>query len=46
MELRQEQSPCSGDVNLDTVRTWTLWRTEVERRIGNSLHGAKSEAST
>jgi len=34
MELRQEQSPFPGDVNLDTVRTWTLWRTEVERRMG------------
>ncbi len=34
MELRQEQGPFPGDVNLDMVRTWTLWRTEVERRIG------------
>jgi SRSO17 transposase len=34
MERRQEQERCPGDVNLETVRTWTLWQTEVERRIG------------
>ena len=34
MERRQEQGLCPGDVNLETVRTWTLWQTEVERRIG------------
>src|SRR5262249_15205892 len=34
MERRQEQGRCPGDVNLETVRTWTLWQTEVERRIG------------
>jgi SRSO17 transposase len=34
MERRQEQGLGPGDVNLETVRTWTLWQTEVERRIG------------
>ena len=34
MERRQEQGRCPGDVNLETVRPWTLWQTEVERRIG------------
>jgi SRSO17 transposase len=34
MELRQGQDIFPGDVGLDTVRTWTLWLTEVERRIG------------
>ena len=34
MERRQEQGLYPGDVNLETVRTWTLWQTEVERRIG------------
>jgi SRSO17 transposase len=34
MELRQGQGTFPGDVALDTVRTWTLWLTEVERRIG------------
>jgi SRSO17 transposase len=34
MERRQEQGRYPGDVNLETVRTWTLWQTEVERRMG------------
>ena len=34
MEWRQEQGQDPGDVNLETVRTWTLWQTEVERRMG------------
>jgi SRSO17 transposase len=34
MERRQEQGRYPGDVNLETVRTWTLWPTEVERRMG------------
>jgi SRSO17 transposase len=34
MELRQGQDIFPGDVGLETVRTWTLWQTEVERRIG------------
>jgi len=34
MELRQGQGTFPGDVAFDTVRTWTLWLTEVERRIG------------
>jgi SRSO17 transposase len=34
MEQRQEQEGCLGDVTLETARTWTLWQTEVERRIG------------
>ena len=34
MELSQEQGRFPGDVALETVREWTLWLTEVERRIG------------
>src|SRR5262249_24266942 len=34
MERRQEQGRGPGDGNLETVRTWTLWQTEGERRIG------------
>lgn len=34
MEWRQEQGRDPEDVNLETVRTWTLWQTEVERRMG------------
>src|SRR5712691_1351233 len=34
MELQQEQGPGPGDVHLDMVHTWTLWQTEVERRMG------------
>jgi len=34
MELRQGQGTFPGDVALDTVRPWTLWLTEVERRMG------------
>ena len=34
MERQQEQERGPGDVTLETVRTWTLWQTEVERRIG------------
>jgi len=34
MEERQEQRLDSEDLNLETVRTWALWQTEVERRIG------------
>src|SRR5215468_7210406 len=34
MEQRQEQGLGPGDVTLETVRTWMLWQTEVERRIG------------
>ena len=34
MERQQEQGLCPGEVHLETVRTWTLWQTEVERRIG------------
>jgi len=34
MELRQEQGRFPGDVALETVRAWTLWLTEVERRLG------------
>lgn len=33
MELRQELSPSPTDVALETVRTWAVWLTEVERRI-------------
>jgi len=34
MELWQEQGACPEDVTLNTVRTWALWQTEVERGIG------------
>jgi SRSO17 transposase len=34
MERWQEQGVFPEDVTLDTVRTWALWQTEVERRIG------------
>jgi SRSO17 transposase len=34
MELSQEQGMFPGGVALETVREWTLWLTEVERRIG------------
>ena len=34
MERWQEQGRGPGDVTLETVRTWMLWQTEVERRIG------------
>src|SRR5438093_5873080 len=34
MERRQEQGLGPGDVTLETVRTWMLWQTDVERRIG------------
>jgi len=34
MELSQEQGMFPGDVALETVRAWTLWLTEVERRLG------------
>ena len=34
MERQQEQGLCPGEVHLETVRTWTLWQTEMERRIG------------
>lgn len=34
MEGRQEQKRYSEDVHLATVRTWALWQTEVERRMG------------
>src|SRR5262245_21890574 len=31
MESRQKPCPAPGDLELDTVREWTLWLTEVER---------------
>ena len=34
MEWWQEQGRDPEDVNLETVRTWMLWQTEVERRLG------------
>ena len=34
MEMWQEQGAFPEDVTLDMVRTWALWQTEVERRIG------------
>jgi SRSO17 transposase len=37
MEWREGQGTFPGDVALETVRTWTLWLTEVERRMGARL---------
>jgi SRSO17 transposase len=34
MEQQQEPECCLGDMTLETARMWTLWQTEVERRIG------------
>ena len=34
MEQRQAQEGGLGDVTRETARTWTLWQTEGERRIG------------
>ena len=42
MELRQELCPSPTDVSLETVHTWALWLTEVERRI--MPHFARREA--
>jgi len=33
MELTQEQGTASAELALETVREWTLWLTEVERRL-------------
>jgi SRSO17 transposase len=33
MERRQELGPSPTDEALETVQTWALWLTEVERRI-------------
>ncbi len=33
MECRQELGPSPTDEALETVQTWALWLTEVERRI-------------
>ena len=33
MELRPELNTPPTDVALETVRTWAVWQTEVERRI-------------
>ena len=33
MEVRQEQCMAPADLALETVRAWTLWLTEVERRL-------------
>ena len=33
MNRRQEFAPSPTDEALETVRTWALWLTEVERRI-------------
>ena len=42
MELRQERYPSSTDLTLETVQTWALWQTEVERRL--MPHFARREA--
>src|SRR5262245_24274546 len=34
MAVWQQPGSCPGTVTLETVRTWALWPTEVERRIG------------
>lgn len=33
MELRQELSTPLLDADLETVRAWAVWQTEVERRL-------------
>jgi SRSO17 transposase len=42
MEWTQEQGPASAELALETVRAWTLWLTEVERRL--MPHFARREA--
>ena len=42
MELRQELCSSPTDVSLETVQTWALWQTEVERRL--MPHFARREA--
>ena len=42
MELRQELCSSPTDVTLETVQTWALWQTEVERRL--MPHFARREA--
>ena len=42
MEWTQKQGPASAELALETVRTWTLWLTEVERRL--MPHFARREA--
>jgi hypothetical protein len=33
MEVRQEQCMAPADLAWETVREWTLWLTEVQRRL-------------
>jgi SRSO17 transposase len=42
MEWTQEQGPASAALALETGRAWTLWLTEVERRL--MPHLARREA--
>ena len=42
MKLRQELCSSPTDVTLETVQTWALWQTEVERRL--MPHFARREA--
>jgi hypothetical protein len=35
MELVQALSTALDTLELDTVRTWSLWLTDVERRMGS-----------
>src|SRR4029450_11115869 len=42
MEWTQGRGPGSAELALETVRAWTLWRTEVERRL--MPHFARREA--
>lgn len=42
MELQQDLYPLPTDVTPETVQTWALWRTEVERRV--MPHFARHEA--
>lgn len=42
MELSPERCPSPTDVTLETVQTWALWQTDVERRL--VPHFARREA--
>ena len=34
MNLMQERMPSPGELEVESVREWRLWLTEVERRLG------------
>ena len=41
MALMQEWLTASGELDLEMVREWALWLTEVERRLGTRFASAK-----